>query len=155
MVAALLIAAHWPLPGLRDGRATGLMDLAKAELARGNAPAAIVLLEEALDVEPNEVFARVALASALQQVGEAQRAVRLLEETRQHPEGARPEVLAQLVDALIDAGRASDAERLAQEDLARDPRQPSRPIAAHRAGFHHRRATALAARPAWHRRPDR
>jgi predicted Zn-dependent protease len=52
-------------------------------------------------------------------------AVRLMEETWHLPEGKRPEVLAQLVDALIDAGRVGDAERLAQEDLARDPRQPS------------------------------
>jgi 4-amino-4-deoxy-L-arabinose transferase-like glycosyltransferase len=124
-VAGLLLAAYWPLLGLRDGRATGLMDLAKAELARGNAPAAVGFLEEALEHEPNEVFARVALATALQQTGEVLRAVRLMEETRRLPEGARPEVLAQLVDALIDAGRASDAECLAHEDLARDPRQPS------------------------------
>jgi Flp pilus assembly protein TadD len=123
--SALLVAAYWPLPGLRDGRATGLMDLAKAELARGDTRAAIGLLEEALELEPNEVFARVALASALQQTGEAERAVRLMEETRRLPEGARPEVLAQLVDALVDAGRASDAERTAQEDLARDQRQPA------------------------------
>jgi len=125
VVAALLLAAYWPLPGLRDGRATGLMDLAKAELARGDAQTAIALLEEALQLEPNEVFARVALASALQQMGQAERAVRLMEETRRVPEGTRPEVMAQLVDALIDAGRAGDAERLAQEDLARDPQQPA------------------------------
>ncbi|MEZ6013484.1 MAG: tetratricopeptide repeat protein [Planctomycetota bacterium] len=121
----VLAFAYLPLPGVRDGRATGLMDLAKAELARGDARAARALLEEALTLEPNQVFARVAFASVLQQTGEPERAVRLMEETQRLPGGDRPEVTAQLVDALVDAGRPADGQRIAESALARDPRQPS------------------------------
>ncbi len=122
---ALGILAHWPIGLAREGAANGLLDLAKGELARGKTMAASKLLEEALERDPGNVFARVAWASALQALGEAPRAVALMEETLRSPLGAWPEVRAQLVDALVDAGRAADARKYAEEGLDAAPRQPA------------------------------
>jgi len=124
-VGALALVAHWPIAAARDGAANGLLDLAKGELARGDTRAAAALLEEALARDPDNAFARVAWASALQALGEAPRAVALMEETQRGPLGRLPEVRAQLVDALVDAGRAEDARRSAEEALAEAPRQPA------------------------------
>lgn len=84
--ALVLIALSNVIPGaVNQSDAAGFADLGRAELARGEADAALTWLTKATSLEPRSVQIRMALSSAiLEATGDSERALRSLREVEAH-----------------------------------------------------------------------
>ena len=122
--AALLCALSFVQPaGYVQSDANGLAALARAELARGNADAALRYLEQAIEANPASVQVRMALASALTTTGQAERALILLREARELPRGNDlVELELQILDTRMSAGDVDGALSAARALLAKRPK---------------------------------
>ncbi|MEM8712346.1 MAG: tetratricopeptide repeat protein, partial [Planctomycetota bacterium] len=142
--AALLAGLSFVLPrGIVVSDANGLAELGRAELARGNAEAALNYLDQAIRANPNSVQVRMALASAVVAAKkDPERALILLEEAKALPRGGdlRLELEVQILDTRLSAGDVEGALASASRALEDHPRDGA-------LRFVHARATAMAGEP--------
>lgn len=123
--------------------ANGLAELGRAELARGNAEAALSYLDEAIRANGSSVQVRMALASAIVAADkDPERALILLNEAKALPRGSdfRLELDVQILDTKLFAGDVQEALEGATRALREHPKDGA-------LRFVHARATAMAGEP--------
>ena len=107
--------------------ANGLAELARAELDRGDADAAVRYLEQAIQENPGSVQVRIALAKAIVGAGQdPERSLLLLREAQALPRGKDfPELEVLVLDMQLYGGEAKSTLRGAQALLAKRPKDGS------------------------------